>query len=130
MDKDTKLNIMKQLRQETGMGMMDLTNAFDMFLKALKHHPHTMDVGHRLKFVWEPYDMRKPKDDNDLELEDICPRTLLTDEEMKQANKITEDTMLESVKYIFSVIKKNGYGLKGVKTYFDLYIDKRNKENK
>lgn len=62
MDKDTKLNIVKQLRHETGMGMMDLTKAFDVFLEALKYQPHAMDVGHRLKFVWEPYDMRKPED--------------------------------------------------------------------
>lgn len=68
MDKDTKLNIVKQLRQETGMGMMDLTKAFDVFLDALKHRPYIMDVGHRLKFVWEPYDMRKPKTIGNMEL--------------------------------------------------------------
>ena len=67
------------------------------------------------------------KDDILLELEDVCPITLLTDEERQQASKIAEEHLLESVKYIFSVIKKDGYGLKSARLYFDLYIDPRNK---
>ena len=80
--------------------------------------------------IVETVQEEKQEDDIDLELEDFCPRTLLTDEEMEQASKIAEDARLESVKYIFSVIKKDGYGLKGAKTYFDLYIDKRNEDKK
>ena len=78
--------------------------------------------------IVETVQEENPNDDTILE--DYCPRTLLTDEEMEQASKIADESMLESVKYIFSVIKKDGYGLKWSKTYFDLYIDKRNKESK
>lgn len=70
------------------------------------------------------------KQEDDLELEDFCPITLLTEEERKQASKIAEDAPLESIKYIFSVIKEKGYGLKSSRLYFDLYIDKRNKGDK
>ena len=66
-------------------------------------------------------------DDIDLELKEFCPITLLTNEEREQASKIAEGSLLESVKYIFSAIEKDGYGLKSAKLYFDLYIDSRNK---
>lgn len=64
------------------------------------------------------------KHEDGINLEELCPITLLTDEEREQAGKIAEDNLMESVKYIFSVIEKDGYNLKWSKAYYDLYIKK------
>lgn len=58
MEKD----IVRWLRNETGLGLMDLTLYFREFVAALKRMPHPkMDVGLRMKIEWEEYDQRKSK---------------------------------------------------------------------
>lgn len=49
MDKNIELDIVKKLRDETGLGMMELNSAFNTFINALKCKPrHKTDVGYNL----------------------------------------------------------------------------------
>ena len=61
MTQEEKLNILKILRDETGMGMMELTCAFDVFINALKRKPsprRKTDVGYDLECRWKEFDLR------------------------------------------------------------------------
>lgn len=60
MDRETKLNIIKELRNETGCGLYQITQGLDALIYALKHKPSVKtDVGHRLKIDWEEYNLPK-----------------------------------------------------------------------
>lgn len=63
----------------------------------------------------------------DKELKEMYPYDMLTVEQIEKAREIAKDYhTLDAVKYIHSLLPDEG--LKGAKTYYDLYIDDRNYE--
>ena len=61
---DMEKDIVRWLRNETGLGLMTLTRCFREFVEALKRRPHPkMDVGLRMKIEWEEYDQRNPSNE-------------------------------------------------------------------
>ena len=65
-------------------------------------------------------------EETDRELREFIPKDMLTEEEFKEAERISGESVSKCVQYIHSRIPEEG--LKTAKGYFDLYLDKRNYE--
>lgn len=55
---EPSFEMINELRQLTGAGMMTCKTSLIKLIEALKQKPNKMDVGYKIKIDWEEYSLR------------------------------------------------------------------------